>query len=150
MLQSPSRRGFTLVELLTVVSIVAVLASIGIMNYVSMQYRAKRAELPPNVESIRTMQLAFEAAYDQWVQEATLRPDASPGKTSRPWLVGSGFDSLGWQPDGDVRGSYSITTVSRADFTVMGISDIDGDGDQATYSGTKTLTPVRVTANGVY
>ena len=44
-----SKKGFTLVGFAIVVAIIGILAAIAIPNFVAMQYRAKRAEVPSNV-----------------------------------------------------------------------------------------------------
>ena len=145
-----NRKGFTLVELMIVVAIIGILAAIAIPNFVSMQYRAKRAEVPANVDGIKTAELAYDAAFDQFIVESTPRPSATVNKQQQTWVAGSGFDTLGWSPDGRVRGAYSVTTTSSTDFTVTGICDVDGDGAQAQYTSTKSINAVQTTANNIY
>jgi type IV pilus assembly protein PilA len=124
-----NRKGFTLVELMIVVAIIGILAAIAIPNFVDMQYRAKRAELPSNVDGIKTAELAYEASFDAFVQESAYQPNSSPNKQQRAWNPGN-FGALGWGPDGNVRGSYRVQTTTT-DFTIEGIGDVDGDGSQS-------------------
>ena len=129
-----NRRGFTLVELMIVVAIIGILASIAIPNFVDMQYRAKRAEVPSNIDGIKTSQLAYDASFDTYIDAGSSQyPDSSPSKAQRAWLSGTPFDTLGWAPDGDVRGSYMTYTGSATSFKVIGYSDVDGDGNNAMY-----------------
>jgi len=146
-----NRKGFTLVELMIVVAIIGILAAIAIPNFVAMQYRSKRAEIPPNVDGIKTAELAYDAAFDMFMVEASLKPDASPNKQQRGWTSGTGFDTLGWAPDGKVRGSYSVSSTSSTDFKVTGICDVDGDKTNATYTATKSINAVyTLTNNSIY
>ena len=135
-----NRKGFTLVELMIVVAIIGILAAIAIPNFVTMQYKSKRGEVPLNLKGIKTAELAYESNFDVFVQ-ATAYP-STPTKTTQPWTPGSagGFDTLGWSPDGDVRGSYAVTTTST-NFTATGLSDVDGDTQYATYVATKSENP---------
>ena len=64
-IQMFNKKGFTLVELMIVVAIIGILAAIAIPNFVDMQYRAKRAEVPSNVDGIKTAQIAYDAAFDR-------------------------------------------------------------------------------------
>jgi len=53
----PFRQGFTIIELLLVVVIIGIVASIAIPNYMAMQARAKEAAV---IECAHTVQLATE------------------------------------------------------------------------------------------
>ena len=145
-----NKKGFTLVELMIVVAIIGILAAIAIPNFVAMQYRAKRAEVPSNVDGIKTAQLAYDAAFDQFIQQTALHPSSTAGKAQRAWTAGSNFDTLGWGPDGDVRGQYKVSTTSTTDFLVTGRSDVDGDAAMSTYTSRKSVNAVMTTNNDVY
>ena len=129
------------------VAMVGILVAIAIPNFVEMQRRAKRAEVPSNVAGIRHALLAYDAEFDVYI-EAERHPLGEPGPESRDWGNGNPrFNQLGWAPDGNVRGQYWVTTTpagkgSRGgDFTVWGRSDIDGDGIFATYTATRSINP---------
>jgi type IV pilus assembly protein PilA len=131
-----------------VVAIIGILAAIAIPNFVAMQYKAKRSEAPGNVDGIKTTQMGYEAAYDAYV-DCTVSPAALAGtsadKTAKTWVdaggATGGFTTIGWKPDGDVRGSYSATAVSGATptFLATGKINVDGDAVQAEYTATNVL-----------
>jgi prepilin-type N-terminal cleavage/methylation domain-containing protein len=151
-----NRKGFTLVELMIVVAIIGILASIAIPNFVDMQYRAKRAEVPSNVDGIKTAQLAYDASYDSYIDagSSSQYPDSTPGKAQRAWTTGTPFDTLGWSPDGNVRGSYMTYTGGPTSFKVLGYSDVDGDGNNAMYhvkhDADNSVNATMGTGNNVY
>ena len=144
-----NRKGFTLVELMIVVAIIGILAAIAIPNFVSMQYRAKRAEVPANVDGIKTAQIAYDASFDQFLTQS-MYPSSSVGKQQVAWTTGSNYDALGWAPDGQVRGAYELVTVSSTDFEVTGICDVDGDTTNSSYTATKSINAQMTTLQDIY
>lgn len=130
--------GFSLVELMIVVAIIGILAAIAIPNLVAMQLKAKRSEAPANMNGIKTAEVAYEAAFNTYVDCA-----AKPGvlsKTPMTWIiVGDGFSTIGWKPEGMIRGSYAVSNAGATDFLVTGSTDVDGNGDIANFSATVSL-----------
>ena len=144
-----NRKGFTLVELMIVVAIIGILAAIAIPNFVDMQYRAKRAEVPSNVDGIKTAELAYEASFDAFVDVNMPVPTTTPNKQQVAWTTGSNFDTLGWGPDGNVRGIYNVS-AGTTDFSARGWCDVDGDGSLAQYTASKTLNAKATSGNNIY
>lgn len=127
------RTGFSLIELMVVVAIMAFLAMIAIPNFNRFLAKAKRAEAHMNLHSI----YAAEKAY--WAEHGTYSDI----------LTGSG--GIGWQPEGNFQYTYGFAGAegrnnfvgklktpasnlqgSRADgqaFIAVAAGDIDGDGD---------------------
>ena len=137
---------FTLVELMLVIGILGLLMSMAMPNFYHLQYRAKRAELPPNVIVIRDVELFYGAQEDRYLDVVARVPRAVPDKAAVRWESGSNFDELGWRPDGKVRGVYSVQVMfdehgsADGNFLVEGASDLDGDSREAIYTATRTIS----------
>ena len=134
---------------ITAVPTIGILAAIAIPNFIVMQLKAKRAELPSNIDAIRVGELAYYAAFDQYVgcgDEMSARRVV--GKELRDPASDPAMpcfrESIGWQPDGKVRGAYWVTvSADGQDFEVYGVADVDGDGIYAQYVATRD-EPVRM------
>ncbi len=141
-------KGFSLVELMIVVAIIGILAAIAIPNFVAMQYKAKRAEVPGNVDGIKTAQLSYEASFDAFVDSPTQpRADASLDKTAIAWAGYSGFSTVAWAPDGEVRGNYAVDESGAPSFLVTGKCDVDNDDVVITYTANHDSSNLALATN---
>ena len=111
----------------------------------TMQLKAKRAEAPTQVKSLKVALIQYQMEKDTLLECAEF-PPRSPGKL-RPWVTqdSGNFKTLNYQPDSDIRGSYSVKKVGADDFLITGVIDADGDGVFATYTATKTTNPTAPT-----
>ncbi len=100
----PTTRGFTLVEIMIVVGIIGLLATIAIPNYLGSRRKAQQTACIVNLEQI-------EGAMQQWAME--LNKDAGQTVTFadlRPYLRRSGVCPAGGTCFED---SYTISSVDQ-------------------------------------
>ncbi len=142
--------GFSVIEFMILVALVCIVAAIGVPNFIEMQYRAQRAEVPTNIDGIRAAAVAYKSAHGRVMAEDIPRPDAFPGSRERPRKAGTRFDELGWKPEGTIRGSYTISTATSTEYRIKGYCDVDGDGTQAIYTATSSDAAKPQTAPTVY
>ncbi len=127
-----NKKGFSLIELMIVVAIVAFLSMLVVPSCMRFLAKAKRAEAYVNLGSIYTAQKAH------WAEHGTYSNT----------LIGK--DSIGWKPEGEHQYTYGFAgqegvnyfkgklaaplealSHAKADqnsFVVVAVADIDGDG----------------------
>jgi prepilin-type N-terminal cleavage/methylation domain-containing protein len=127
--------GFTLLEMMVVVAIIGILASIAIPAFLAYQNRARRSEAYTNVSAIVKLEKSFFSEYNVYADTNGSWPGVPAiGVAKRPWnaLADANFQALGWRPEGDVYYDYGvitgITCGVRDCFTAGAYGDVDGNG----------------------
>ena len=140
MMQWREEKGFSLVELMIVVAIMAILAAIAIPSFLRFSMRSKTAEATSNLSAIRTGEESYRSENDVYFACAQY-PAAVPSSSGTLWVTDASgnFRDIGFAADGIVRFAYTVTAiapvagVSPPYFTATAQSDIDDDGVASLY-----------------
>ena len=123
------RAGFTLLELMMVMTVLGALLTIAIPLMISYQLRSKTAEVKTNLGAIQVLEETYYSEY-QTYRSANPEPAAIPGSVPVHFdAVNSDFAGLGFVPEGRVYFSYGVAISGDGTaFTADAGADIDADG----------------------
>lgn len=92
---SRHRRGFTMVELVTVITFLLLLASIGFTRYIDLTREAYATQVAGDIDAVRTAVLAYYGDFDRWPD--TSNPGSPPPDLAQYLPGGRIFDRPRWQ-----------------------------------------------------
>lgn len=130
-----SEKGFTLIELTIVISIISLLAAIAVPNFIKFVAKARQSEAKTMLPLIAGRVLDYKLKTGK-VLPAPLNPPAA----GQAWKADvSGWKEIGFEPRGDNRYAYEVVTGGEG-FSVKAVGNIDDDAalDEWTIDG-KTL-----------
>ncbi len=157
-----NKKGFTLIEIMIVISIIAILAAIAIPTYKKYQFQAKTSEAKTNLGAIQHCELSYAAETGKFLTEEYYPGSAGPNKQTWNETGSGNFLSLGFAPAGTVfydygiaQGDYTANPASATpakgevidndsvvDITIIGRGDLDGNGQYAYYCVTEEKNPI--------
>lgn len=89
-MRESDKKGFTLIELMVVVAVIGILASIAIPGYLTMVAKAKKAEAKTNLASIYMTETAYYAEFGDYSGDFYQMGWAPTGKNIYEYKVGIG------------------------------------------------------------
>ncbi len=126
-------RGFTLIELVLVISVIGILTVLAVPGYQAIVFRARAAEARMMLSAIANAELAYYRDHGQYLAAA---PSTSTGgvpkapvafDTSRP-----SWKQLGVRAEGLVRYRYSVV-LAAGTFKAVAEGDLDADGQASSF-----------------
>jgi prepilin-type N-terminal cleavage/methylation domain-containing protein len=120
------RRGFTLLELTLVLSILGILIALAVPTYNGLVHRARATEARTLMDTIAHAELAYFRDNGKYLPCFSPMPERG-ASTFADQLC---WKALGIQVDGFVRYGYEVT-VAGTSFTVVAQGDLNGDGKRS-------------------
>lgn len=130
-----NRRGFTLIELMTVMVVMGILVTISSIKYIDLRDKATAAKISSEIDAVRL------AAYNYWADHESFPPDAAAG-VKPPELVAytrgalhftNSDYTLDWDSFGSGGGAYQVGLTITADNTHLQNTVIRMFGDKTPF-----------------
>ena len=118
------RRGFSLTELMIVVAIIGILATIAIPKFMTYQAKAKQTEAKNNLVAIHTGEIAYFAENNGYIDDFNAIGFAVSGSSQR-YYYEIGGSNIGVLPPGCTASTLDLATANT--FVAVAIGNIDGD-----------------------
>lgn len=117
-----NEKGFTLIELMIVVAIIGILAAIAIPNFLNYQCKAKQSEAKANLGTIRSMQEAYFAEYDEYAATMAAIGFSAKGTSRYTYTTSSNTPTADFEAEAT---STRIKGTSTDTWTIDEEGDLD-------------------------
>ena len=125
-IRNGSRRGFTLIELMIVMAIIAVLVSVAVPMYQKSVIRARETVLRQNLFTLRTV-------IDEYTYDKGKAPQSLQDLVNEGYLRQIPIDPMTGQADWEIIMEDAVSSVSQ---TEPGIFDVRSRSTQRSLEGT--------------
>ena len=113
-----NRKGFTLIELMVVISIIGVLVLLGLRTYAPQKERACNSIAKVNASTIQTMLVGYMGNHD--ILAVSAAADITAALNGVVAETGTPLESM-VNPYSDTAGVYHIDTAGASDFDVAAV-----------------------------
>jgi len=132
----PSQAGFTLIELMTVIAIIGVLASIALPSFVKYIRKAKTVEVTVNLDTISALLRSYQVDNGTYlrcpINPPIRRCDKKAMALRGTWKPLPAWEALGFRPEGELYFSYRVDLI-KGGYQIVASADLDCDGRRSRY-----------------